>query len=98
MTMVERVAAAMKKRAAEPLYNISTLEPVLVGSLGDAWKHLARAAIVAMREPTEDMCEAGEHSNFLMWSPEEGEGLDGANMEKAWHAMIDAALKETGDE
>jgi hypothetical protein len=46
--MVERVARAMRKRAALPVANLESLEPVLVGSLGDAWFYLARAAIEAM--------------------------------------------------
>lgn len=46
--LVRMCAAAMKKRAAEPLHNIPSLEPVLVGSLGDAWPYLARACLSAI--------------------------------------------------
>lgn len=46
--MVTAMALAMKKRAAEPLANIPSLEPVLVGSLGDAWPYLARDALSAI--------------------------------------------------
>lgn len=49
--MIQRVATAMKKRVKLPLGNITSLEPVLVGSLGDAWPHIALAAIEAMRKP-----------------------------------------------
>lgn len=45
--MVGPVARAMKQFAAQPLGNLESLEPVMVGSLGDAWKYLARAAIAA---------------------------------------------------
>lgn len=45
--IVKLVALAMEERAAQPLYNIPTLTRVPVGSLGDAWKHIARAAIAA---------------------------------------------------
>lgn len=37
--------AAMKKRAAQPVANLRTLENVLTGSLGDTWIYLVRAAI-----------------------------------------------------
>jgi hypothetical protein len=53
---------------------------------------VARAAIEAMREPSMEMCSAGEESGFLHWSPEEGEGLDEVDMAVAYRAMIDAAL------
>lgn len=52
----------------------------------------ARAAILAMREPTEAMLEAPERSDVLIWSPEPGEGLDSINYDEVWYAMIDAAL------
>lgn len=80
--MVERVARAMKLRASQPVENLKSLEPVLVGSLGDAWPYLARAAIEAMREPTEGMCKAH-------WQTCEVGGGNAA----AWRAMIDEALK-----
>jgi hypothetical protein len=43
----------------------------------------ARAAIAAMREPTEEMITAGEHAY-----------LPTCNFEAVYHAMIDAALAE----
>lgn len=89
----EEVARAMKERAAQPLHNIPSLERISVGSLGDAWPYLARAAITAHiaalheaglvivpREPTEEMTEAG-------W-PHVGEGC---HPDWAWSDMIDAA-------
>lgn len=67
--LVEAMARAMKKRAAEPVANIPSLEPILVGSLGDAWPYLMRAALAAVEatgkwrvvpvEPDDAMVEAG---------------------------------------
>ncbi len=56
------------------------------------WKeheHAARFAIEAMREPTEDMVQAG-------WCANNGEdrNLGGDGAKEAWQLMIDAALKE----
>lgn len=94
--MVERMVRAMQQRAKEPLGNIETLEPVSVGSLGDAWPYLARAAIEAIREPTSEMLSAATdieierpgndetNSTFELW-PKEADGV--------WRAMVDAALK-----
>ena len=67
-SLIEIMAKAMKKRATEPLYNIKSLEPVLVGSLGDAWPYLIEAGLTALseagwvvvpREATEKMKDAG---------------------------------------
>lgn len=68
-SMIERVARVLagKHWDEAPLYR-------------DHYKTLARASIKAMREPTEEMNEAG--SGFIQ-------------SESAWEAMIDAALKET---
>lgn len=53
----------------------------------------ARAAIAAIREPTEAMDKAMENSDFEYWSPEPGEGRDGLDMAEAWRAAIDEALR-----
>lgn len=47
---------------------------------------LARAAIAAMREPSEAMLEASKHADHYL-DPSAGVTID------QWHAMIDAALK-----
>ena len=54
---------------------------------------LARAAIAAMREPTEEMVAVG-YDNF-MWGPcgSTSDDLPDANSAEIWQAMIDAALK-----
>ena len=50
----------------------------------DEWPIIARAAIAAMREPTERMVEAGESADSVgMGAPRD-----------VWPAMIDAALKD----
>ncbi len=52
----------------------------------DAARDLARAAIEAMREPTEEMKEAGSDFVYEAW----GDGKTIAR--EAWQANIDAAL------
>lgn len=42
---VHRAARAMAERSKHPLGNIKSLEPILVGCLGDAWFDLARVAL-----------------------------------------------------
>lgn len=69
--MVDRVARALVERGVE--YDDQTLE------------RMARAAIAAMREPTEAMIEAGQ--------AEEWTGKREA-VESVWGAMIDAALAD----
>ncbi|ASW06331.1 hypothetical protein [Rhizobium sp. 11515TR] len=75
MTIIERAAKAMEERRRE-----------LIGQpLARIWDELAKAAIEAMREPTEKMVEAG----FDCVPP-----FGDHNPDKAWRAMIDAALQE----
>lgn len=83
--VVERVAKAMRKafnrhdgdRGLIP-WEKAAREP------RDAWLVCAEAALKALREPTEAMCEAGfEHTGDPCWPKDVG---------KAWRAMIDAAL------
>lgn len=73
MTMVERVARA--------LWDAQSTRPDMWDSLHptkqDGMKERARAAIEAMREPTEEMCAA---ANGLFYHRDK------------WQAMIDAAL------
>jgi hypothetical protein len=70
MDMVERVARAVDAEWASHIINGTLASP----------KDFARAAIAAMREPTEEMVRA-------QWS-ETTCGVEG------WRAMIDAALNE----
>jgi len=84
MNMVEKVARAIcKEQQGDPGYDVWTL------SLGSPHRALylaqARAAIAAMREPSEAMLAAGR------WPAED----DGALA--CWQAMIDDALAEGGE-
>lgn len=96
--MVERVAKAMRDRAKEPLGNIKSLEPVSVGSLGDAWRCLAVAAIEAMKEPTKQMIYEGNSkvSDCIdFWNYDSGAGysVEPHAARDTWQTMIDEALR-----
>ena len=83
--VVERVAlAAMAKHAEVDLAFAGVREA------RQGWEAIARAAILALREPTEGMIEAA----YRVVAPWEGD-LDsrGAAVE-IMHAFIDAALSE----
>jgi hypothetical protein len=87
--MIERVA-----RAIEQSFFGSPLRPETSAELRETVLETARAAIEVMREPTEAMVEAMEGSDFESWSPEPGEGRDSINLDEAWRAGVDAALKD----
>jgi hypothetical protein len=81
MSMVERVAkeieiAFVEKTAHHPIAK-------LLPRMGWIWPILARAALAAMREPTEAMIKAS--SPFA---------CDYHMADEVWEAMIDAALAE----
>ena len=76
--MVERVAIAIEKTAFAP--HELPLDPELHGK----YRMMARAAIAAMREPTEAMVTAG--APFAMMAEGDEAGL-------CYQAMIDKALK-----
>jgi len=82
--MIERVAVAMAENDSGPMD--SALFAIHWREFGEGYIDSARAAIAAMREPTEKMIDAGskEQRNILS-KPIEG----------IWTAMIDAALEET---
>jgi hypothetical protein len=69
LTMVERVAEALREAYREP-----ETRPYI---------EMARAAIAAMREPTEEMVLAGN----------EKASYDYGAARESWSAMIDEALK-----
>lgn len=76
--MVERVARAIAETRA----------------YGVGWEErLARAAIAAMREPTEAM-QVAEGIDTLGCKARLGEYLDDWDAAGVWQAMIDAALAE----
>lgn len=75
-SMVERVARAIADNT--------------LGMSAD-YEYAARAAIAAMREPTEAMVAAGDIPEIVNCSG--GCMAEGANPDLVWHAMIDEALK-----
>jgi hypothetical protein len=92
-SMIERVARALYERARNPAAPaeggyVSNDEPPYT-TLDGKWNlsDMARAAIEAMREPTEAMVTAGGHAALDSVSQR-------ADARDAWEAMIDAALKE----
>lgn len=96
MTMVERVARAICAADGHdpdgpPIDEYpSAIYPWAV------YRNLAKAAIEAMREPSEEMKKAGEHAEI---SDSYGEYYVSAdNAADIFRAMVDAALKEHGGE
>ncbi len=87
--MVERVAAAIIRRNDFDFYMSA-----------DEAKAFARAAIEAMREPTEEILEAGYNAPTGAWSEhvDNRHELIRARMQPAWRAMIDAALSASREE
>lgn len=88
--MVEKVARAIcdagQGQWRKPPYN-----ELHTDALNNHWRHKARAAIEAMREPSEAMVKAG-YDAFMAWDARTGDDL---GMEIIWRAMIDAALSDT---
>lgn len=103
--MVERVANAMNARRGEMLAMVEDPERFrhsLASGNGDAWKWLARAAVEAMREPSEAMLRgafvAMNETPGGTWKTMKAEGatprrLFDVKMAPRWRAMIDAALR-----
>jgi hypothetical protein len=88
MTMIERVARAMTEDFVNDQLDNIEINPRRYAD--DNWKSyasMARAAIEAMREPTDEMVDAGRIARMNVAG-----GYDGPS---GWEAMIDAALKET---
>jgi hypothetical protein len=94
--MIERVARAICAELESTVY-----DPVDYDVVEECWPRFvsqARAAIEAMREPTDGML--AEADNMLPRFEEEPNeprmmGVDGALV--AWQAMIDTALEATDD-
>lgn len=89
MTMIEKVA-----RAISPTCWNDTLTEMMRPDAIETGRLLAlesaRAAIEAMREPTDAMCEAGARYYHDNWRP--GHAKEDTNMALIWTDMIDAAL------
>jgi hypothetical protein len=96
--MVERVVRAQWKCLDE----IARKDGARLGSLDDLpeeelhnWLSLVRAAIAAMREPTEAMLRAKLSPDDSGLPVDTVEGyLDYWTAEAVWHAMVDAALND----
>jgi len=78
--MVEHVARAMADKLSEQQFGSTT--PWHDPEFRQNAMEVARAAIKAMREPTENMIRAGYLADTLA-------------LEDAWREMIDEALKES---
>jgi hypothetical protein len=81
--MVRRVAAA-----------IEAADTKEIEDRDDWYQLLARAAIEAMREPTEAMKEAGEHGPTTLSYGDEDSFyyISKDDAESCWQSMLDAAL------
>jgi len=81
--MVERVARAIHDmHSAGPAYELAA----------DDWRDMARAAIEAMREPTEEMV-ATHDKHVLSYCIEEDAWITPDDAKANWSTMIDEALK-----
>lgn len=88
--MLDRVAAPIAAEIAELTQdqrNTMRFPEDFVGDTIDRARSAARAAIAAMREPTEDMKKCNEEVHWG-YSCHTCGGLT-----EGWYAMIDAALK-----
>ncbi len=75
----------MVERAARAMFDEAGMEANLWPELRMGYMMSARAAIEAMREPTEAMCKAPRMSG-------RGLCLEEFSEKEIWHAMIDKAL------
>lgn len=97
--MVERVAKAIYEREGYVYCDDAGMfQPVAWDKLDsddcqvsrDGYRRMARAAIAAMREPTEEMLEAFHRDAHF--EPENGVQIKCTTVDDAYRAMIDAAL------
>jgi hypothetical protein len=89
MTMIERVARAMAERSNGGDFSDGRWYAEEHRKL---WRERARAAIEALREPTESMVAAVDAAEEKVCCLAAYERL---GFENAWPAAIDAALAET---
>jgi len=90
MNMFERVEAALRKVCDDADFSYGGID---VNALFYDKGALARAAIEAMREPTEAMLAAGVKSWGFDFDANSTDGIN-ANITGEYQSMIDAALKE----
>lgn len=95
--MKERVARAICRQTLIDLNSVFGCwqsDAALDAQVEAKWREYEReaaAAIAAMREPTEEMLEAGRRANELTDSNKLG--LRYVSPDGAWRAMIDEAMK-----
>ncbi len=95
--MVERISRKLVEMAIRQRRRFDTdparleeMLPAMVDMHWTEWKGEARAALEAMREPTEDMAERGCYAI----AAEPGSSADSAESAKrCWQTMIDKALQ-----
>jgi hypothetical protein len=80
----------MIERVAKAILDAMDITDGLDASAADRY---ARAAIEAMREPTDQMCEAGYSAGTGDWGGryDNRRELARGRIEPGWHAMIDVA-------
>jgi len=100
--MIERVAKALFEYDQNREFNNNLLlyrtkdkvtwefvnSPEVIAFIGDDYRHKARAAIEAMREPTQEMTNVG-----IRIGVDCGMGLNYNHYDEVYRAMIDKALK-----
>ena len=102
MNMIERVARAMARAQLgydDYTANFAWDRTPDLPKLGDPiskleWMTFARAAIEAMREPTEEMLNGSTNAEISHTWSREGEGITMDSVADIWSEMISAALKE----
>ncbi len=94
--IIKRVAKAIDAMPEPNWGNIQSIMPgvhTYVQDPTEASLARARAAIAAMREPTDEMIEAGYETSCIDAGPISARGADGAAA-YIWQAMVDAALAD----
>lgn len=94
MSMVEKVARAIYE--ATPFPNTEGPYEAQTDEYRRMCKVLARAAIEALREPTEEMANEGMNAGTDADDPYEPGNMSSATI-PIWQAMLDAALKEADE-
>lgn len=91
VSMVERVARAICRSFTSSDFEGDNIERIVEAEWQD-WLSEARAAILAMREPTNEMVQAAIRADPLSCDIPDGGAED--VYKPVWNAMIDTALKE----
>lgn len=100
--MLTRAAAALEQAfkdrisatAGQPFESIGVTAPGF-----DVWEAYARAAVLAMREPTDDMYRADEQIEAAAWMNhgftwQYGAGQHHYAVGRIWRTMVEKALEE----